>query len=1226
MTRAVPWNVKGVDFDAREAAKAAARRAGMSLGEWLNSIIADQAAELGVTTEDFDDDERLEAVTARLATLSKRPEQGLSRGMRRSDRDGRETARRAPQPDYEAEFTDLRRPRAIYDDDDRRARPLVDPEQLLDRAISAFDRRTGLANDRTSTALAKVSQRLADIEGRLEFGAQVQSQSPAKEALSKLEARLDGIARQGIVVQDVGGKLGELDRKLTAIAGRLELAETKPPLGGRSEDLARIEAKLNRLSETIARAARPQPHPTAANRAPLARRSVADAIAEITQRQAALDDGARPAPPSDHLGNLQADLAGLSTRFDEMRRDIVARDEQQFRAIGEKIEALGAARPDAASLARIRSQTEEIRNLLATAVAQPRPIENIEGQIAALVQRVETIAASGPSPSAFALVDSNLAEIRAALERPATDPLLQQIESRIEGLTRKVEEALSNPAGSEHFDELTQRLDLMHQSLAARMEQPAAALDTSAFEAMMRDIAGKLDQPPSAAIDAPHLEDLLSRLTDRLDAPTSTSRLEEMVRDLANRIDGAAVPRTDQQALSALQNQIERLAHRLDDVDVNAGAFGSLERSIADLFVGLEETRRAAVDAAETAARTAARDTLREAVLAPPPGLRQSADEQTEHVTREFADLRALQDAADRQTHATLTAVHETLEKVVDRLAMLEDDIVEVRNATSEQPSAAGPPPLFAPSLRLGGAAEMPRAGFPDLTATSSRRSETSRALDDLPAPRFDDRDFLIEPGTGFSPERRSGETDRRSDEKPRPPSPPDSKPPAAPPFQPSASSLPPPAGSTQANFIAAARRTIQANTADTAASTPRKGATALDGALADARSRARAAAALLDDVGKPEDKAGKERRSGGPLARASAFLLARKRPLVLGLAGIVVVLCALEFVHTQASPPAVVVDTAGVPVPGTASARVPAPAKTAPIKADPAASVPAFVPQPAGSALPAELSPERTSSLAAPNVDLAPLASIAPLAPAPAAPADLGPADLAVVRDLAAGGNLAAEFELGIRYAEGRGLPHDPALAAQWLTKAARKDNAPAQYRLGTLYEKGIGVARDSAVALNWYQRAASAGNVRAMHNLAVLIAEGIDGKPKYDDAAIWFRKAAEFGVRDSEYNLAILYARGLGVEKDLSQSFIWFALAAAQGDEDAAGKRDEVAAHLDARQLAAAKASIDGFTPRRATDSANNVAPPPGGWGSLKAVLGPNAKHGPDAKPAGSAKVSTL
>ncbi|HWG06352.1 MAG TPA: hypothetical protein VG271_15180 [Beijerinckiaceae bacterium] len=888
----------------------------------------------------------------------------------------------------------------------------------------------------------------------------------------------------------------------------------------------------------------------------------------------------RPASALHHGDDLRADLAALSERLDDMRRDAVVRDEQQFRTINEKIESLGAQRPDIATLARIRAQTEEIRNLLAAAAARPMPIENIEGQIAALAQRLDSIASLGPSPAALAQVDAQLAEIRAALERPVSEPALQQIENRIESLTQRVEQALSSTPGSGQFDELAQRLDFVHRSLAARMERPVAAVDTVAFEGMMRDIVGKLAQPSPKTSSQPQLEDLLSRLADRLETPEPTARLEGLVRDLADKIDAAA-PGADQRAFDSLQEQIARLAQRLDQTDSNAGVLGSLEHKISDLFEGLEQTRQTAIDAAEIAARTAAQDAVREVGLVSSSKSRDSGEEQSEHVTRELADLRSVQAAADRQTHATLTAVHETLEKVVDRLAMLEDEIGEVRKTAVEEPFASGLPPVFAPSRSRGG---------------GSGAGEFE--------PRLDDRDFLIEPGSGFAPERRA------SDGPNKPPFPPESKPPAGPSSTPSL----PQSGSTQANFIAAARRTIQAKAENSDQASRLRPMGALDGALADARTRARAAAAALMDDPDPREKPEKER---GPsaLARAGAFFAGRKRPLVLGLAGVVVTLCALELVHNQAAPHIAVIDETATPVPAkpaTVGVAQPAPASSSLSETGPATTTGqsgVFGNSAPTDAVPAP-SPERTSSAAAPGVDLSPVGAIAnkPAAPPILALASVAgspnstvASDLPAVRDLAGRGNAAAQFELGVRYAEGRGLPRDLKLAAQWLEKSAQQNNAPAQYRLATLYEKGLGVTHDANVAINWYRRAANAGNIRAMHNLAVMIAENGDGKPDYDDAAIWFRKAAEYGVRDSQYNLAILYARGLGVQKDLSQSYIWFTLAAAQGDSDSTSKRDEIAAHLDAKQLADAKAIIDAFKPQNGSPAANDVDPPPGGWASL-------------------------
>ena len=188
----------------------------------------------------------------------------------------------------------------------------------------------------------------------------------------------------------------------------------------------------------------------------------------------------------------------------------------------------------------------------------------------------------------------------------------------------------------------------------------------------------------------------------------------------------------------------------------------------------------------------------------------------------------------------------------------------------------------------------------------------------------------------------------------------------------------------------------------------------------------------------------------------------------------------------------------------------------------------------------------------------------------------------LALLKEMAGRGDTAAQFDMGSRLIEGRGVARDPAAAIGWFEKAAAQGLAQAQFRLGVIYEKGLGVTRDALKARELYEKAASSGHARAMHNLAVMLAEGVEGKPDYAAAAQWFRRAADYGVRDSQYNLAILYARGLGVAQNLGQSHVWFDIAARQGDEDAAKKRDDVSTRLDGPTLAAVRKQADDFHAR--------------------------------------------
>ena len=225
--------------------------------------------------------------------------------------------------------------------------------------------------------------------------------------------------------------------------------------------------------------------------------------------------------------------------------------------------------------------------------------------------------------------------------------------------------------------------------------------------------------------------------------------------------------------------------------------------------------------------------------------------------------------------------------------------------------------------------------------------------------------------------------------------------------------------------------------------------------------------------------------------------------------------------------------------------------------------------------------------------------------------PAIGGPA----LRAAAIAGEMSAQYEIAVRFGDGRGVPSDERQAAYWLELAAKQGLAPAQFRLGGYYEKGIGVKKDLAAARDLYLAAAAKGNGKAMHNLAVLYADGVNGRADYHTAALWFRKAANRGITDSQYNLAILYARGSGEPQNYAEAYKWFALAAKQGDVEAANKRDDIAAQLDEETLAAANLVVKNWTPDPEPDEAIKVKAPPGGWDASV----PSPKTKPRTKSAG-------
>jgi localization factor PodJL len=165
------------------------------------------------------------------------------------------------------------------------------------------------------------------------------------------------------------------------------------------------------------------------------------------------------------------------------------------------------------------------------------------------------------------------------------------------------------------------------------------------------------------------------------------------------------------------------------------------------------------------------------------------------------------------------------------------------------------------------------------------------------------------------------------------------------------------------------------------------------------------------------------------------------------------------------------------------------------------------------------------------------------------------------------------------------------PQEAAQAMQQAAEKGLPAAQYQLAKYYENGTGVTPDARQSKRWTERAANGGNRRAMHNLAMFHAEGRSVEQSYENAAKWFEEAALLGLANSQFNLALLYEQGLGVPKSLPDAFAWYSIAAKAGDRGAAQKIEALRKQLPAEAVTEAETITARFRPRPLDLAANGV-----------------------------------
>ena len=178
--------------------------------------------------------------------------------------------------------------------------------------------------------------------------------------------------------------------------------------------------------------------------------------------------------------------------------------------------------------------------------------------------------------------------------------------------------------------------------------------------------------------------------------------------------------------------------------------------------------------------------------------------------------------------------------------------------------------------------------------------------------------------------------------------------------------------------------------------------------------------------------------------------------------------------------------------------------------------------------------------------------------APVPAqAPVSIDSAEsaqsIATLKEQAASGDATAQYNLGMAYYNGQGVPQDFAQAIVWFRKAADQGNIDAQFYLGVSYANGMGVSRDYAQAAIWFRKAAEQGQTPAQCVLGLMYAAGLGVPQDYLQAATWLRKAAEQGDAKAQDNLANLYKDGQGVSRDYAQAAVWFRKAAEQGDVNA-------------------------------------------------------------------------
>ena len=451
MTSSAPWSVKGIDPDAREAAKEQARRSGMTLGEWLSHRIREEGEE---------------------HAAGERAPGPLSRALDRL------TSR--------IEIAEQRSTLAVTGID-QSVRGVLARMEMTERDQVALGARFEGALQGVTESQEQIAKRLERLEEHTEGPRAVEAIKGLEGSIARLANQVfDGEGRQREVNADLRRDLGALSARLEQ-AAPAAAGETDPRLGERL-DLA--EAKTT-----------------------AALRSLETAFAQLERRldktEDRLDSDAVSGMLDSRLGEIAADLsASVEAARQEMSEQLRSAADGRFDSMEQTLREM-EARVSAAeqrstdAIDRIGHEVLRIAEALNRKVATGEQrtadaIEQVGGEVARVVSSLDLRVQRNESAHAVAM-EKVTGDITRVAER---------LTERIGSAERRSAQAIDDVGEqiSRVTERLNQRYDRSANDLAERIRQSEERTVRLLEEARERIDARKAEAAP-AVHAGPQLDD-----------------------------------------------------------------------------------------------------------------------------------------------------------------------------------------------------------------------------------------------------------------------------------------------------------------------------------------------------------------------------------------------------------------------------------------------------------------------------------------------------------------------------------------------------------------------------------------------------------------------------------------------------------------------------------------------------------------------------------------------
>jgi localization factor PodJL len=543
MKLSVPWSVKGIRPETRETAREAARRSGMSLGEWLNTVILHQAADDG---SEYDDDEvvdgrELSAVNQKLDDLSRRIEH---------------FARKSSGPAaYAPKTRNEREP-----DDSGQIAELID---RLDRRLDQFVTQSrSIASPPIQPAMQAAMHHM--------MHPQMMPQPGYQQVLPNVPPVRMPPA---------------LDMAVAEIAARQRALNGQPPLGQPP-----LAAAPQRQQAALAMA-QPMPQPMLMPVPQQDLSGLEDQLRMITNQIETL----RKPGVEEAINALRAELGDIAQALTEaMPRQAIDTIERQIQGLTHRIAEGRQAGVDAGQLTGVEHGLAEVRDALRTLT----PAENLVGfndAVAGLAHKIDLIVAD-KNPETLHQLEHAITTLRDMASHVASTEAVTGLAQHVGQLADRVEHLASAASGSDALNHLEHRISALADALAQRSE--AGANVPPMLESLVQSLSDKIEllqQNRGDSLASSHLENQIVALVQRLDASDSRlGHLEAVERGLADLLVHMEELRTNKNSgglradnspvVDELKSDMARTQDALHQVN---GTLGTLVDRLAKLESGI---------------------------------------------------------------------------------------------------------------------------------------------------------------------------------------------------------------------------------------------------------------------------------------------------------------------------------------------------------------------------------------------------------------------------------------------------------------------------------------------------------------------------------------------------------------------------------------------------------------------------------------------------------------